>query len=248
VARAVRVLVDGLQSGRCTLAAEAAHYVTRVHRLRVGQGLVLADPALGLEAQASLLSVGKSVEVEVGPLSPGLRRGVSELQLMWGIGKGDKLDDVLKSAVALGAGRLCLVETARSVPRVQAAADRKRERWLAIAQDAMRQSERADPLALMGPLNLREALSHDPECERLVLQPDAAARPLLELLRSCKDKVTASRPLQLWVGPEGGFSDDELELLRAQGATLADLGPLILRTEVAVNSALALAAAVLRSP
>lgn len=233
-------------TGRQRLPDDAAHYVTRVHRLRIGDGVVLFDPLTAVEANAELLSVGKQVDVLVGEIRAGARRGLPELQLVWGIGKGDKLEDVIRAAVALGAGTLWLAETGRSVPKLAQSSERKRERWHSIVADVMRQSERADELELRGPLPWHQVLTLSTDAAQIVLHPDAAARPLLERLQMWQP--TIERPkLQLWVGPEGGFAQAELEQLLQAQAQLADLGPLILRTEIAAHAVLALASAVLRS-
>jgi 16S rRNA (uracil1498-N3)-methyltransferase len=240
-------LVDGLQEGRCVLGSDSAHYVTRVHRLRVGAEVVLFDPKAGTEAPAELVSVGKEVAVVVGQVVCGARRGLPQLELVWGIGKGDKVEEVVRSAVALGAGKLWIVETQRSVPRVQHMSARKRERWQGVADDVMRQCERSDRMALLGPLPWLDVLEQSADALRIVLHPDASAPALLERLKAHRQGAAERQSVQLWIGPEGGFDDAELSTLVERGGVLADLGPLILRTEIAVDVALALGAAVLRT-
>lgn len=246
MARPVRVIQPGIAPGELRLTPEAHHYVLRVHRLRVADSLVLVDPWRGVEAPAELLAASnKEALARVGQLRPGAHPGHVGLQLVQGLGKGDKLERVLRDAVALGAEQIWVVKSERSVPE-GAGSDHKRERWLAIALDAVRQCERADLPLVSGPLSSEQVLQQTPGALRVILHPSPAARPLLALLRERWSRQPAAPALQLWVGPEGGFAPAELALLEADGASFASLGELILRTELAAGVALALAAAHLR--
>jgi 16S rRNA (uracil1498-N3)-methyltransferase len=246
VARRIRLLVTGLESGRFVLDADESNYVSRVHRLGVGARVVVADPEQGTEAEATIAVLGRRVEIEVGPVARGSKPGLSAVELVWGIGKGDKLQDVLRDLVALGAGRLWLLTTQRSVPRLSERAEQKRERWLQIAKEVTRQCERSDLPVIEGPCSAQQIIERSPNARRIVLQPGAAAQSLLSELEAWQTRRTAHDPVQLWIGPEGGFDAQELADLLAVNCVLADLGPLILRTETAACAALALATAIAR--
>jgi 16S rRNA (uracil1498-N3)-methyltransferase len=207
---------------------------------------VLVDPWRGVEASAELLGASnKEALARVGPLRAGTRLGHAPLHLVQGLGKGDKIERVLRDAVALGAGKIWIVKSERSVPDGTHSTE-KQARWLSIALDAVRQCERADLPPVCGPLSGEQVLEQTPEALRLILHPSPSAQPLLQLLRERWAAEPAARPLQLWVGPEGGFAPSELARLEAQGALFASLGELILRTELAASVALALAGSHLR--
>jgi 16S rRNA (uracil1498-N3)-methyltransferase len=156
--------------------------------------------------------------------------------------KGDKLDDVVRAATALGASAISVVESDRSVPELGAGAARRFARFRAIAVDAARQSGRGDLPELSGPGPLSEALGAftAPDTLRLCLDP-RAEQPLARVLAA-----RGERPVVLLVGPEGGFAPEELAAAERAGFVAVALGRLVLRAELAAVAALA--AVVAQSP
>jgi 16S rRNA (uracil1498-N3)-methyltransferase len=233
VSRPLRVPVDDLVPGVQPLAAPVARYVTRVHRLRVGDRLSLFDPAASSEADAEIVD-GPAPQVwcRVEALRPSGYRSLP-IRLIQGLGKADKPDEVIRAATALGVARVTLVHTERSVARPlgERAAGRV-ERWRRIAIEAARQSGRGDIPALEGPLELGALLLDASAAVRIVLAPDA--EPLFERLAAWRP----SAALELLVGPEGGFDDAERLALGAAGFLPASLGATTLRTELAGVAAL----------
>lgn len=255
MAKRIRVVVEGVQEGSLELDAATAHYVTRVHRLRVGDELTLVDLDRALEALGLITEMRGAVVVSVGPSTPGSRLGFGGLQLFQGLGKGDKIERLVRDAVALGAARLVVVQSERSVARRASGEPEQRAakvgRWQALARDVARQCGRSNLPQIDGPFSFAEALG--PSLERgvrIAMLPDSGATPLLTLLRarlSADPELgrVAGAPLQLWIGPEGGFSGAEKDALVAAGALGATMGPLVLRTEIAGSIALGICSAAL---
>jgi 16S rRNA (uracil1498-N3)-methyltransferase len=234
VSKPLRVAVDDLQPGVQPLAATVARYVTRVHRLRVGDRLSLFDPAASSEADAVLVDgAAPDVWCRVEALRPSGYRPLP-IRLIQGLGKADKPDEVIRAATALGVAKVTLVQTARSVARpLGERAGVRLERWRRIAIEAARQSGRGDIPALEGPLALTALLSsEDGAALRVVLAPDA--RPLFERLAAWPPNAR----LELLVGPEGGFDHGEQLAIAAAGFLPASLGTTTLRTELAGVAAL----------
>lgn len=245
-----RVVVEGLSEGANALSAPAAHYVGRVLRLRVGQTLLAVDPRRGLEAEAVLLQVGRGARVQAAAPRPGSQLGIPGLHLVQCLGKGDKLERVLRDAVALGVTQLSVVVSERTVVRPREQAAEKHARWLDIAIDVARQCGRSNIPFVQGPMTFDERCEHQQGSEQgsdLVLRPGAPA--LLDVLTKYTRgqggaAIDERAPLRVWIGPEGGFSPLELGRLRELRALEASLGPLVLRTETAATVALAVVAAV----
>jgi 16S rRNA (uracil1498-N3)-methyltransferase len=233
VPKPLRVSLDLLHSGVFPLPGPVARYVSRVHRLGLGDRLSLFDPSTGLEADAELVegpAPGVWCRIET-PRPSGYRP--LPVVLIQGLGKADKPDEVIRAATALGVAGVALVQAERSVPRVageRAAA--RLDRWRRIAVEAARQSGRGDIPSLTGPARLSEVLAAVTSPFRLSLT--AGGEPLLRRLGAWRgrDGVT------LLVGPEGGF--DAAELLEAEQAGFlpASLGSTTLRTELAGVAAL----------
>jgi 16S rRNA (uracil1498-N3)-methyltransferase len=155
------------------------------------------------------------------------------ITLFQAVGKGDKIDQVVRDATALGAKRLVVVTTVRSVPKLAERAQARRERWRQIAVAAARQSGRGDVPEVTLPLPLATALEQAPAGRRIVLDPGADV-PLARAL----DGWSASEPLSALIGPEGGLDDSELEAARAAGFSAVRFGPFVLRTETAATALL----------
>ncbi len=238
MSKRVRVVVRGLAPGVLVLETTAAHYVQRVLRLRVGAEICAIDPLRGVEADAVVTTAGRRVTLEVGEVRAGSRPGLAELSLVQALGKGDKAERVLRDAVALGVGRLRWIHTDRTVPKP---ASSKLERWREIAVDVARQCGRSDVPELSEPVLFDEALVESRATHRILLRPQGEAAPLADVVAELLSNGAgdSSFGVELWVGPEGGFTREEEAALVAAGARGASLGPLVLRTELAAASALA---------
>jgi 16S rRNA (uracil1498-N3)-methyltransferase len=151
------------------------------------------------------------------------------------LGKGDKTEQVVRSATALGAAEVHLVESARSVARVGERGDSKHARLEAIALDASRQCGRVDVPKIVGP----RALAHELESFRdipaikLCLVPGAP-----QSLRALTADWSLGSPIALLIGPEGGLTPEELDAAGRAGFVAANFGELVLRTEIAGTAVL----------
>ncbi len=157
MAKLTRVPLPGLEPGERKLDAKTAHYLCDVLRLRAGGKIIAFDPQTKLEADARLAASEEGAYCGVGALRESARGADTGIVLVQALGKGDKTEQVIRSATALGVAELHLVESARSVARVNERSDGKRVRWEAIALDAARQSGRADVPKIVGP----HALEHE---------------------------------------------------------------------------------------
>ena len=203
----------------------------RVLRLRVGDPVVLFD-GRGHAAHARIESVGDRVVCQAE--QPMLTEpGRVRLVLMLAMPKGAKLDDCVRMATELGVDEVALMQTERTIPRWDPARARSRlDRLTRVACEAAAQCERNDVPIIHGPKVCSAWLDQMPENARGVL---FAARSEEALVLD-----TTSEPLWCAVGPEGGFSDDEIALFRRAGFAVATLGRWVLRVETAVPAALAI--------
>ena len=219
----LRVPCDRIEPGATSLADEAARYVTRVHRMTVGDRFVLFDPRAAVEADAEISAIDRrAVRVVVSAPRPASIRPRRRVTLIQATGKGDKLDAIVRDATELGATRIVPALAERSVARPGRA---RAERWRRIAVEAARQCGRGDAPAIDEPTALLEALG-SLACPGLCMDP-GAARPIADAFA----KLVAAPELAIVVGPEGGLTEAELEAAAKAGLTRVTLGPLVLRTE-----------------
>ena len=156
----------------------------------------------------------------------------ARIHLFQGLPKGDKMELIIQKAVELGAYRVIPVSMKRSVVKLDAKkADAKGKRWNAVSESAAKQSKRS-LIPEVAPLMtykeaVKEAVGYD-----MVLLPYESAdgiRKTRELLASVKPGTD----IAVFIGPEGGFEDEEVELAKEKGAEIVTLGKRILRTETA---------------
>jgi 16S rRNA (uracil1498-N3)-methyltransferase len=199
--------------------------------MRAGDPLVVF--AHGQEADAKILRVeGDAVVLEVGAPRAGTVPA-RQITLIQGLAKGEKVDAVVRDATELGATRVIVAETERSVVRLDPArAKEKLERWSRVASEAARQSGRAAPPAI-ALATWKEAMTSE-SAARFCLY-ERATEPLGDLLQPA---LAASADLAFAVGPEGGLDDGEVALARAAGWSIVSVGPLTLRTETVAAAVL----------
>jgi len=148
--------------------------------------------------------------------------------------KFDHFEWMIEKATELGVAEIVPVESARSERGLARAAEKRLERWRRIGLEASQQSRRAHLPEIQEPVRFQAALSHAAN-HRYVLDEEPGGKPLLSALppeRKAEDSIT------LLTGPEGGWTDEERSAFIAAGWSRVTLGPLILRAETAVLTAL----------
>ena len=160
------------------------------------------------------------------------RDGRRDIVLFACITKGSRWDWTVEKATELGATRIVPVISERTIVRI-APQDRasKRDRWARVAEDAARQSDAKWLPEVCEPVDFKNALAMVAECECYV-GALVAPRPKDVLSALALASHDRTRPIAMFVGPEGDFTPDELSALLAV-ATPVSFGPTILRAETA---------------
>lgn len=222
-----RFIVDTLPGpgALARLDESTSHHLLVVCRHPRDKPLIVFDGS-GLEAEAELVEIQQGRAVLRLRSAPRPAAAHPERHLVLGLPKGPALDHALRMSVELGVTHIHPVLSARAVRR----SDRG-DRWRRILEGAARQCGRADVPECSPLTSLGEASSGlSSALERFVGVPGAPPlRP-------------NPRAAALAVGPEGGFSPQELEQLLAEGWRPAGLGAWVLRTDTAVAAGLALLA------
>ena len=214
-----------------SLPAEPARHLVRVLRMSVGDKLTLFDGSGG-EFEASIASVDKrSVSVEIHTHQDVERESPLTLNLLQAVAKGDNADWVVQKAVELGVASIQPMLTERTVVRLSPERAAKRHiHWLGIIAGACEQCGRNRPPILYPTRSLPDLLQNRPrDIDGFILTPGGAS-----CLERSRLPPTA---LDLVIGPEGGFSDQEVEMAVAAGLNPLRLGPRILRAETATVAA-----------
>lgn len=223
-------LPERLVSGELVeLAGESAHYLGRVLRLKPGDAVALFNSEDG-EFAAQVVAIGRnrlSLRIQDPLPTPGNPRLAIHLGL--GLSRGDRMDYAIQKATELGVGQITPLFTAFSEVRLDGERlENKSRHWTRIAISACEQCGRSQVPVIHEPASLADWLASHPG--GLLLDPRGSAR---------LGEGPGATPVNLLVGPEGGFSDAELALAQERGFVGLRLGPRILRTETAPVAALA---------
>lgn len=231
-----RVHVHHLTPGRVELEADGAHHLRNVLRLTVGTEVELFDDG-GSVAVGTISAIEPQVVVEVSSVTRSAYTAPA-ITVASAIPKGERADWMIEKLSELGCARFIPLATARSV--VLPEGKNKLERWRRIATEAAKQSRRAGVMTVdeLSRLNVVAEATTPPG---LALSTDPNAKSLLDAIECARKSLT------LFIGPEGGWTDNELRLFEQNAIRAAKLTDTVLRIETAAIAACTVAATRLAS-
>lgn len=225
-----RWIADRVAGNRAWLTGANAEHLARVLRAKPGQKFdVSAD---GVLHAAMVLAVSaEEVEFELGEEISGTP--LPQIDVLLSVFKFDRFEWAIEKLSELGVATLTPVISRRTDAHLKKAAQKRVERWRRIARESAQQSRRVAPLEMGAPVPLSEAIQNAGGC-RIVLSEAEEAVSLKASLKRCE------APIMLAFGPEGGWTQEELDSFRAAGWVSASLGSTILRAETAAIAAVAI--------
>jgi len=215
------------------LSADATHHALKVLRVDAGDTAILFD-GRGGQWRATLQPAGKSLRATLDAFEDTDREPALDLTLVQALPASDKMDFVVQKAVELGVRRIQPVSAKRSVIKLAGErAERRVEHWRNIAIAACEQSGRNQVPSVAPILDLPQYLGMAAQQNglRLICAPGVAVR--------LRELAIPEGPVNLLIGPEGGFEEGEILAARAAGFHAIGLGPRVLRTETAGLGAVA---------
>jgi 16S rRNA (uracil1498-N3)-methyltransferase len=232
--REIRLFVDAPMRAGLELALPegAARHALRVLRLQPGAALTLFNGD-GLQYAARLGAVdARAAMLRIEAAESVQRESPLRVTLLQAVARGDKMDWIIQKATELGVAGIWPVLSERSEVKLDPARSGKRlDHWRAIAISACEQCGRNVVPELHAPTTLAGCVATPATSARWMLHPGGTSR--------VREIAMDSTALTLAVGPEGGFGDGDLAILRQAGYRALTLGPRILRTETAGLAALA---------
>jgi 16S rRNA (uracil1498-N3)-methyltransferase len=223
-----RWIADQVRGNRAMLIGEHAAHLARVLRAQAGQEFDIA--ADGVVRRGRILSVSENrVEFQLGEEVESAP--VVQVTLALAIIKFDRMEWAIEKCTELGVARIVPFVARRTDARLAAAAVKRVERWRRIAREASEQARRVAPPEIADPVKLRDVLALPGE-RRIVLSEVETSVSLPEVSREGSALVLA-------IGPEGGWTNEELQAFAEAGWKAAALGPTILRAETAAIAGIA---------
>ncbi|OQY39519.1 MAG: hypothetical protein B6229_03600 [Spirochaetaceae bacterium 4572_7] len=219
-----------------SLSKDDSHYLTRVQRRDIGYSLSILSPK-------GTLYIGTIVDIVNGICTLSLTKendtdkdNKTEIILFQAIPKGKKIDLMIRQAVETGVSQFYPISAENSIPRFNNNGDKekKRDRWLKIVKEASQQSGTKKITELQPIQSFKDAIDsiNEPFTGLFFHQVPIGNAPLHNSL------TKAQKVVVIVIGPEGGLSPKEVELLQNHGFIPSLLGTNILRAETATTFAL----------
>lgn len=207
-------------------------HMKKVLRLAPGDRIILFD-GTGFEYDARIAGFSENgAEVEILGHNRSETESSLELTIAMGFLKENKMDDLVRHLTELGMNRWIPVICERAIARPDEHRMRERvRRWETIAIEAMKQCGRAKMPEINGMQTFREVLLSAGEYDRRIIFWENETTPLLS------QNIRNPQRVLLMLGPEGGFTNEEIEDARHAGFESLSLGPRILRAETAALAA-----------
>ena len=228
-----RWIADEVRGDTAILTGEHASHLSRVLRAQIGQEFDIAT--------SDAVRVGTIVSVSDERVEFALHGQVivkpsARLTLVLAIFKFDRMEWAIEKCTEIGVARIIPMVARRTDAHLASAAGKRRERWQRIARQAAEQSRRMAPPEISEPIKFRDlGGTVGIAGARVVLAESEEDRRLRDVLTASVSEAV------LAVGPEGGWTDEELLWFRESGWKAASLGNTILRAETAAIVAAALA-------
>jgi 16S rRNA (uracil1498-N3)-methyltransferase len=236
-----RFFVDQFRGNSASLRGDAADHLGRVLRARPGQLYELSDGARVWLARVERVALPKRGEsqVEFALVEPiAAREPHLALHLLISVIKFDRFEWCLEKATELGATEITPLSAARSDKPLLAAASKRRARWEKILLESAQQAHRLRPPALGAVVGPSDAFAQSAAAAKFLLSERPGAPSVREALKASPAANIASAALA--IGPEGGWTGEEIAAASAAAFHEISLGDTILRTETAVLAALAI--------
>jgi 16S rRNA (uracil1498-N3)-methyltransferase len=231
----LHIPAEQIESGTTTIRGERLTYLRDVLRLRPGSPVEVFDGVGHVYA-----AVVESFADDAARLTLGAREdrpfGGVRVTLLQGLPKADKLELIIQKAVELGVSRIVPVQMHRCIVKLdeRKAADRV-ERWQKIADEAARQSGRAEVAVIAPVVSLDSVLRSPPAADerRFVLDEEERNTRL-------RDVLDGGGAFTFLIGPEGGIAREEVAAAQRAGFRTVTLGPRVLRTETVALATLSI--------
>lgn len=226
-----------------SLTGDQAEHLSRVLRAQPGmEADIVAD---GRVYHAVIANVNTE-EVAFTLLEEIEAEAALPITLLMAVFKFDRMEWAIEKATELGVATIIPVIARRTEKHLAQAAEKRVERWRRLAHEAAKQSRRADLPNIAEPISLPLRLQQSSHACQILLAEDERNITLRQRVEAALASASSDLPeFEFAIGPEGGWTSEELALFHKHQWQPASLGPRILRAETAAITALAIASSLL---
>lgn len=222
-----------IQGNEVRITGSDVKHIKNVLRMKKGEELSVSNGADRKEYRCGIEELGeeeilcrirfiKEADVELP----------SRVYLFQGLPKGDKMELIVQKAVELGVYEIIPVAARRAVVKLdEKKAERKRERWQGIAEAAAKQSRRKVIPDISPVMTMKEAIDYASSMDIRLIPYEMAEG--MERTKEIIDSLKPGQSIAVFIGPEGGFEESEIEAAKKADICPITMGKRILRTETA---------------
>lgn len=220
---------EGIES--YLIQGENSRHISRSLRMKPKDTLTLTD-GKGNDCETEIINITEStVEVKILSFKKSDTEANVRLHLYQGVPKSDKMELIIQKFTELGGFSITPTKTEFIVSDISGKEEKKVARWQKIALEGAMQSKRSVIPEIRNPEKFKDAILSAKGTKLLLYE--GGGIPLKDLVSGCED-------ISVFVGPEGGFSEKEVNFAKENGAHIVTLGKRILRTETAPLAAAAI--------
>ena len=232
---------SAIGEGKVRITGADLNHMKNVLRMKPGEAVLISDgTGKDYNCQVETYTEGEGI-LEILSENEDSRELPSRIWLFQGLPKSDKMEVIIQKAVELGAAGVIPVATRNAVVKLDAKkAESKVRRWQAIAESAAKQSKRSYIPQVGAVMSLKEAFSYIEEQKFDLCMIPYELEKGMDGTKQVLSRLASGQQIAVFIGPEGGFDEEEIRLALEKNVIPVSLGKRILRTETAGPAILAL--------
>lgn len=227
---------EDIKDGKVNICGGDAVHISKVLRTQEGEKLTLCDGE-GTDFLATVTSCNKeNVTLAIEDSFPCLAEPCVSVTLFQGLPKQGKMDYIIEKCTELGISRIVPVANKRSVVKIEdkKSEAKKLERWRKIASESVKQCARGSIPEITEVMTVKEAINFSKSLDLTIAAYECEKETSIKSALSGKSPASVG----IFIGPEGGLDDKEIELFKEANIKTVTLGKRILRTETAGHTVL----------
>lgn len=220
---------DNINDHTITLDGENAKHIGSVLRAKIGDIIIVGD-GCGRDYECEILEISKKeVIAKITDIFTNENEPDIKITLYQGLPKADKMELVIQKCIEIGVDRIVPVKTEHAVVKLEGKEEKKLQRWNKIAESAAKQCGRGKIPVVDRLMTFKEAINEATSLDGAIIPYEKEKENSLKTFA----KNFKGKSIGIFIGPEGGFSEEEINFAIENGVKSVTLGKRILRTETA---------------
>ncbi len=223
---------ENIQGNRIYITGDDVNHIKNVLRMKPGDEISVSNGEDGKEYRCGIEQMGEEIVCSLRFIKEDGVELPCKITLFQGLPKADKMEWIVQKAVELGAYEIVPVSMHRCVVKLDEKKQKtKIARWQGIAEAAAKQSKRSIIPQITPVMTMKQALAYAEEMDMLLVPYELAED--MDKTREVFEQIRPGQKIGFFIGPEGGFEEEEIKETMEKGAKPITLGKRILRTETA---------------